>query len=59
MSNIFSEGLNVVLSLLFILAWLAGVVLAKGFWSTFFAVVFVPYAWYLVVEKVMIAWGLI
>jgi hypothetical protein len=30
--------------------WVTGWVLAKGFWSTFFAVVFPPYSWYIVVE---------
>lgn len=33
--------------------WVAGVVLAQGFWSTLFSI-FVPfYAWYLVVERAM------
>jgi hypothetical protein len=34
------------------LIWVAGVVLAKGFWSTFAAVFLPPWAWYLVVERV-------
>ncbi len=38
-------------------AWLAGLVLAKGFWSTFFACVFPFYAWYLVVETAMVMLG--
>ena len=38
-------------------AWLAGIVLASGFWSTFIACVFPFWAWYLVVEKVLIVWG--
>lgn len=36
-----------------ILIWLAGIVLAKGFWSTFFAVIFPLWAWYLIVERLM------
>lgn len=37
--------------------WLAGIVLAKGFWSTAAAVCIPPYAWYLVVERGMaVAW---
>ena len=38
--------------------WLAGIVLAKGFFGTFAAVCLPPYAWYLVVEHsmVMIGW---
>lgn len=33
--------------------WLAGIVLAKGFWSVGIAIVIPPWAWYLVVEEVM------
>lgn len=37
--------------------WIAGVVLAKGAWSTIFAC-FIPfYAWYLVAEKIMQSLG--
>ena len=38
-------------------SWLAGIVLAKGFWSTVAAVCVPPYAWYLVVERTMIMSG--
>jgi hypothetical protein len=37
--------------------WFAGVALAKGFWSTTIAVFFFPYAWYLVVERLMFSIG--
>ena len=37
--------------------WLAGIVLAKGFWSTAAAVCVPPYAWYLVVERVIVMAG--
>jgi len=37
--------------------WLAGVVIAKGFISVTAAMVVPPYAWYLVVEKIMIVQG--
>lgn len=30
--------------------WVFGIVLAKGFWSTFFAVIFPLWAWYLAIE---------
>jgi len=33
-------------------AWVAGFVIAKGFWSTF-ACLFPLWAWYLVVEKLL------
>ena len=36
-----------------IVAWLAGIVLAKGFWSTFFAVIIPLWGYYLVVEKIV------
>lgn len=42
----------------FIVPWLMGLVLAKGGWETFFAI-FPPYAWYLVVERVMQMGGMI
>lgn len=37
-----------------IMAWIAGIVIAKGFWSTFFAIVFMPWGWYLVIEKIIL-----
>lgn len=40
-----------------LIGWIAGLVLAKGFWSLIFAVIIPPYAWYLVVEKIMIING--
>ena len=33
--------------------WLAGTVTAKAGWSTFFACVCPPYAWYLLVERLL------
>lgn len=44
--------------MIFMVMWVAGWVLAKGFWSTLFSVIFFPWGWYLVVEKIMIAYGL-
>lgn len=34
-----------------VVAWVIGVVLAQGFWQTFFTVVFPPYAWYVAAER--------
>lgn len=45
--------------LLVIITWLYGTVLAKGFWSTAVAVFLPPYAWYLVVERLMTTAGMI
>lgn len=41
----------------FIAVWLAGAVLASGFWSTLFAAFFPPWGWYLVAERLMVHWG--
>jgi|GEM_PF-1640810 len=38
-------------------SWLAGLVFASGFWLTTAAVFFPPYAWYLVVERVIRGMG--
>jgi hypothetical protein len=48
-----------ILNFVFVVAWIAGIVLAKGFWSTFFAVMVPLWGWYLIVEKIMIAQGFI
>ena len=49
--------LDSVVYLIILIGWIAGVVLAKGFWSTLFALCIPFWAWYLVVEKVMINMG--
>lgn len=36
-----------------LLIWVAGVVLAKGGWSTFFSIIFPPWAYYIVVESAL------
>lgn len=38
--------------------WVAGIVIAKGFWATTFAL-FPGYAWYLSIEFIMRYFGLI
>jgi len=38
------------LKLVSFVIWVFGIVLAKGFWSTFFAVIFPLWAWYLAIE---------
>lgn len=44
--------------LFFFAVWIAGLVIAKGFWSTLFAII--PfYGWYLVVEKLLIHFQII
>lgn len=39
-----------------IFTWLTGIVIAKGVWSTIFAITIPPYAWYLLVEKITLGW---
>ena len=45
--------------ILAVIGWLAGMAAAKGFVSTAAAIVFFPYGWYLAVETVMRAIGLL
>ena len=42
------------IGLIFITVWVMGVVIAKGFWSTFLAIFIPPWAWYLTVERTML-----
>jgi len=39
-----------------LLIWVAGVVLAKGFWFTILSIIVPLYSLYLVVEQVMLKW---
>ena len=40
-----------ILYLIVVLFWIAGIVLAKGFWSTAAAIILPPWGWYLIVER--------
>ena len=42
-----------VLAFIIFVGYIAGIVLAKGFWLTTAAIFFAPYSLYLVVEKLM------
>jgi len=39
--------------ILAICSWASGWVLAKGFWSTLFSVIFPPWGWYLIAERLL------
>ena len=39
------------------LLWIAGIILAKGFWSTFFAIFFPLWAWIVVVYNILLNMG--
>lgn len=49
------DGIGVLLA---VVAWIAGTVLAPGWWKLA-SFVFPPYPWYLVAERAMQAWGLL
>ena len=51
------DSSSMIMLLIMCIPWLMGVVLSKGFWSCLFAMCIPPYAWYLVVEKVMLVNG--
>lgn len=46
--------MSYVLSFMLLIGWLVGLVLAQGFWSTFFAFIFPLWGYYLVVEHIVI-----
>ena len=46
--------MNYLYAIIMLFMWIAGIVVAKGFWSTFFAITFCPYAMYLVIEKLLL-----
>ena len=54
-----SGVLDFLFLILFLVMWVFGAVLAKGFWSTFFSIFFFPWGWYLVVEKIAIHFGVL
>ena len=45
--------------LIFAVAWIAGIVIAKGFWSTFFAIVIPFWSYYLLIEQLLIKYGIL
>jgi len=52
-------NLNNIYVFIFSISWIAGIVLAKGFLLTTLAIFMPFYAWYLIVEKLMMHFGLI
>jgi hypothetical protein len=53
-TKLVSEVLVLIVTYSLSFLWLAGIVIAQGFWSTFFSIFFPPYAFYLIVEKLLI-----
>lgn len=58
MKNSYSTGSSIV-DLVVVAAWIAGIVIAKGFWSTLAAIAIPPWALYLVIELAMTRAGVI
>jgi len=48
-----------ILYLAYVSAWISGIVIANGFWSTLFAVLVPFWSWYLVAEALLIRFGII
>lgn len=46
-------------SFAFVVMWVAGWVMAQGFWLTALAIFFPPYGWYLIIERLMRMAGII
>lgn len=56
--NMYFGVIRAIFGLFWLTIWMAGIVLAKGFWSTFFAVITSGlWSFYLVVERVLQATG--
>ena len=51
--------MNAIAKLFLIAIWVCGIVIAKGFWSTAIAFCLPFWAWYLVAERVLIAYGVL
>jgi len=47
------------LRFIMICIWVTGVVIAKGFWSTFFAFLVPFWGWYLIAERLLSHYGII
>jgi len=50
---------NIKVGVLGSIVWITGIVLAQGFWSTFFAVIFPFWAWYVVIRYFLIYFGIL
>jgi hypothetical protein len=42
-----------IVQFIFVCMWVAGVVIAEGFWSTFCAIIIPFWSFYLVIERIM------
>lgn len=54
-----SKNTDTLYGLIISFLWVLGWVLAEGFWSTFFAVIFPPWGWYLAIFEALSHWGIL
>jgi len=52
------SGLNTVIGAMWMIFWIGGIVLAKGWVTVTAAILFPPFAWYLFIEKIMLLLGI-
>ena len=45
--------MNKLASLILFFTWIAGIVIAQGFWSTFFAIIIPFWSYYLVIARIV------
>jgi len=45
--------MNRLASVILLFTWIAGIVIAQGFWSTFFAIFFPFWGYYLVIARIV------
>lgn len=51
--------INIISTWITVIGWIMGIALASGGWSTAFAICIPPYAWYLLLERLMKLAGVI
>jgi hypothetical protein len=53
------DAFKTLIGLFLFFSWVAGVVIANGFWSTLFSIIVPFWAYYLLVEKFLIVYGIL
>ena len=54
-----NRSVEMILYFIASIGWVMGIVLAKGGWSTIFAICCPCYSWYLLIERIMIENGIL
>jgi len=50
---LYNSNMKYIFSFILLVSWIAGLVIAKGFWSTLFAFIVPFWSYYLVVERLV------